>query len=213
MDFRTSTYFNYYKIDKSSYHEKVRFYEKHKKELGLLPFNEKIELDIDYSFALFEIGKYRKYLERADRLIEVVIMENIYTINGRNAYEDLLFNKAACYYNLELYDKCIYICRELIKINPKHVLSQKLYMKSLKKKGMNWYELNKAIAVVFLLSGISIILVELLVVDPFYEMYSHHVKIFRKTLFASSIGLLLFNELWIRYQCMAHVKRHSRIQK
>ena len=208
MTFRTSAYYHYYQIDKSSFHDKVRYYEGNLEKMEILPFHEKIEVEADYLFALFEIGKYKKFLSLADLMIETVIMENIYQLDGRNIYEELLFNKAACYYNLGLFDKAIYICKELIKINPHHLLSRKLFVRSLKEKGMEWYEINKAIAVVFILSGISVILVEMLVVAPFYEQYAHHVKFFKYLLFSVAGALLIFNELWVRYQCYRHVNKH-----
>jgi tetratricopeptide (TPR) repeat protein len=213
VSFRSSAYYQYSAIEKNSYRERVRYYESHLKEINVLPFEEFVEVKSDYVFALFELGKYHKFLQHVDEMIETVIIENIFTIDGRNVYEDLLFNKAACKYNLKLYDDAIYICKELIKINPAHKLAQKLYRKSLKEKGISWYEINKAVAIVFLLSAISVIMVELLVVDPFYEMYSHHVKFFRKGLLTASLGLLLFNECWVRYQCYLHVRLHSKVEK
>ncbi|NNF34931.1 MAG: tetratricopeptide repeat protein [Saprospiraceae bacterium] len=213
MSFRSSAYYQYSSIEKTSFRERVRYFESHIDEINGLPFDEYVEVKSDYVFALFELGKYHKFLRYVDGMIETVIIENIFTVDGRNVYEDLLFNKAACHYNLKQYDGAIYICKELIKINPTHKLAQKLFRKSLKEKGINWYEINKAIAVVFLLSAISVVMVELLVVDPFYEMYSHHVKFFRKLLLTASVGLLLFNECWVRYQCYRHVRKHSPREK
>lgn len=213
MNFRSSTYYQYSAIEKTSFRERVRYYESHLEEINSLPFEEHIEVKTDYLFALFELGKYHKFLQHVDKMIEAVIMENIFTIDGRNVYDRLLFNKAACKFNLKQYDEAIYICKELIKINPSQKLVQKLYRKSLKEKGIHWYEINKAIAIVFLLSAISVIMVELLVVDPFYEMYSHRVIIFRKLLLAASVGLLLFNECWVRYQCYQHVRRYTPREK
>ncbi len=213
MRFRSSAYYQYFSIEKKSFRERVRFYEGHIEEINGLSLDEYVEVKSDYVFALFELGKYHKFLIHVDEMIETVIMENIFLVDGRNVYEELLFNKAACKYNLKRYDEAIYICKELIKINPSHKLVQKLFRKSLKEKGISWYEINKAIAVVFLLSAISVIMVELLIVDPFYDTYSHHVKFFRKLLLTASVGLLLFNECWVRYQSYRHVRLHSREKK
>ena len=213
MGFRSTAYYNYWSIEKTSFRERVRYYERHLKEIHSLPVEEYIEIKSDYLFALFELGKHAKFLSQVDEMIEMVIMENVFQIDQRNVYEDLLFNKAACKFNLKQFDDAIYICKELLKINPRHLLAKKLYQKSLKEKGIDWYEINKAIAIVFLLSAISVIMVELLVVDPFYDMYSHHVSFFRKGLLVSSVGLLLFNECWVRYQCYLHVRIHSNREK
>ena len=201
-----STYFKFFKIDSSSYREKVRFYEENKKKISDLDYDEKFEIFADYIFALFEIGKYQKFLLQADEAIEMVIVENIYEINGRNIFEELLFCKGACLYNLERYEKASYVIEELIKINPNQQFAQKLYRKILRRKGIGWYEINKAIAVVFLLSAISESLAELLIIDPFYEKISEEIKIFRKSLFGISLVLLVFNEMWVRLKCYYQVK-------
>ena len=209
MSGQESIYVKFFRIDRSSYHEKVRYFELHRGEINTLTFEEIVEIKSDYLFALFEIGKYAKYLSEVDEMIETVIMENIYDVNGRNIYEDLLFCKAACYYNLDRIKESVHISCELIKINPHHHLAQNLFRRSLRKKGVHWYEVNKAIAMVFILSAISIVVAELLVIDPFYEQYAHHVRYFRWFLIISSLALLIFNEVWVRYRCYQYVKNYS----
>ena len=134
MTYRNSTYFKFYKINSSAYRDKVRFYEENELDIHSLDTDEKFEIYVDYVFALFEIGKYLKYLSFADEVIETVVMENIYEVNGKNLFEKLLFCKGACLYNLERYDKAAYVIEELIKINPSQNLSQSLYRKILRKK-------------------------------------------------------------------------------
>ena len=208
MKFDSKTYINFYKIEKNSFREKVRFYEQHVSEIEELFFEEKMEVKCDYGFALFEIGKYSKFLQIVDGLIEDVIIENIYEINGKNIFEELLFCKAACQFNQGRYEKAKYTVNELIKINPHHTIALKLYRKILRKSNFNWYEFNKAMAVVFILSGISVILVELLVVDPFYEQYSSHLEVFKWILFSSALLLLLYNEIWVRVRSYTLMKEN-----
>jgi hypothetical protein len=190
-------YLDFYQIDKVSFHEKVRFYEKNKAFISLLSFDKKIEIECDYLFALFEIGKYHRFLKRVDKMIELVIMENIYVIDDRNIFEDLLFTKAACLYNTYQYQSSLKVGGELMKINPNYPYLTRLFRQCLRRSGPNWYEINKAIAVVFILSGISVVLVQLLVVDPFYEQYAFRVTYFRNILFIGAFILLLYNELKI----------------
>ncbi|HMQ06085.1 MAG TPA: hypothetical protein PKC30_02235 [Saprospiraceae bacterium] len=202
-------YLHFYKIDKSSYQDKVRFFEKHKEQLTQLSFHEGLEMKADYAFALFELGKYYPYLKLCDELIETVIMENILRLNGKNIFEELLFRKAASLYNLRQFDDAIKIAREIIAINPANTLAANLLRQSLRLKGYKWYEVSKGIAVVFLLSGISVVVAELFVVDPFYETYAFHVRIFRISLFVIAGVLLLFNEIAIRAICFLHVNKYA----
>lgn len=191
-------YLDFYQIDKSSFHEKVRYFEQNKEYIALLSFDQKLEIQFDYLFALFEIGKYHRFLTKVDDMIELVIIENIFKIDDRNIFEDLLFTKVACLYNTGQYDKALKVCKELIRINPDYPYTLRLYRQCLRRSGPAWYEISKAIAVVFILSGISVVLVQLLVVDPFYEQYAHQVTLFRNSLFGISLLLLIFNECKIR---------------
>jgi hypothetical protein len=205
-----STYFKYYKISSSSYREKVRFYEENESRIENLEESKKIEIYTDYIFALFEIGKYQAFLNRVDNIIEAVVMENIYVISGKNIFEELLFCKGACLYNLERYEMGCSVIEELIKINTNHLYAQRLYRKILRRKGFNWYEINKAIAVVFLLSAISVTLAKLLIIDTFYEKISAEINVFRLSLFLISGTLLIINEFWIRLKCYYKVMAYSK---
>ena len=192
-------YLDFYQIDKSSFHEKVRYFERNKKYISLLAFDQKIEMECEYLFALFEIGKYHRFLSSVDEMIECVVIENIYRIDNRNIFEDLLFTKSACLYNTGQYEAALKVAGALIKINPEYPLIRRMHRQCLRKSGPTWYEINKAIAVVFILSGISVVLVQLLVVDPFYEQYAHQVTFFRNILFVTAFCLLIFNEIKIRH--------------
>jgi tetratricopeptide (TPR) repeat protein len=199
MSSANKIYLDFYQIDKSSYYEKVRYFEQNKNFLSLLAFDQKIEMECDYLFALFEIGKYHRFLGRVDRMIELVVIENIFELDNRNIFEDLLFTKAACLFNTNQYNKALNVTAALIKINHDYPLITKIHRQCLRKSGATWYEINKAIAVVFILSGISVVLVQLLIVDPFYEQYAYRVNIFRNILFAIAFSLLIFNEIKVRY--------------
>lgn len=192
-------YLDFYQIDKSSFHEKVRYFERNKKFISLLAFDQKIEMECDYLFALFEIGKYHRFLGSVDKMIECVVVENIYNIDNRNIFEDLLFIKGACLYNTGQYKAALKVTGALLKINPDYSLIKRMHRQCLRKSGPDWYEVNKAIAVVFILSGISVVLIQLLVVDPFYDQYAYRVTFFRNILLVVAFGLLVFNEIKVRY--------------
>ncbi len=202
-------YLHYYQINKSAYYDKIRFFEKNRDQLFQLSYHEILEIKSDYAFALFEMGKYSKYLNICDELLETVIIDNIYDINGKDVFEELLYRKAASLYNLNNYTKSMQICKELIAINPGHEIASNLFRQCLRKRGNKWYEINKGIAVVFLLSGISVVIAELFVVGPFYENISTQVHYFRNILFIIAFGLLVYNEIWIWAQCNQYVRKYA----
>jgi tetratricopeptide (TPR) repeat protein len=112
-------YFRYYNLGNHAYYDKTRFYEAYIQRNSSLNREEKFDLTLDYIKALFAIGKYEKYLEMADAVIEAVIEENIITIHDEDVFQDLLFKKAASLYNLKKYEDSIYILNQLVRINKK----------------------------------------------------------------------------------------------
>lgn len=128
-------YFRYYNLGNHAYYDKTRFYETYIQSNSNLNKEEKFDLTLDYVKAIFAIGKYGKFLELVDPIIETVIEENIITIHEEDVFQDLLFKKAASYYNLKKYDQSIAILKQLVKINEKdrdyHIL---LRLAQLKKR-------------------------------------------------------------------------------
>jgi len=63
-------YWQYFGLSASAYREKIRLYEANPDEIAELEFDDRIEIDIDYLFCLFEIGRYDRYISKSDRAIE-----------------------------------------------------------------------------------------------------------------------------------------------
>ena len=109
---------DYYRLSKKSFHERIRFFESHSQEISTLSTSEKSEIQFDYLCCLFEIGRYRKFLAQVDPLIEEVIIENIYEIEGKDVYKDLLSKKAASSYNISDHAQADYILKSLMSLYP-----------------------------------------------------------------------------------------------
>lgn len=192
-------YFKYHRIGSKAFRDKVRFYEENKSYLGQLDYEERIDVDLDYILCLFEIGKYHKFLSKVDSLIEVVIMDNIFEYNGLNIYNDLLFKKAACLFNTGQYIISEKILKSIVKIEPDNDLARTLYGKCKRKQSRDWYEGTKAVAMVMLMSALSIAFMELLVVRPFYDDYIETFNGMKIFFFITGLLVLLGNEAYLYY--------------
>lgn len=84
-------YWEYFGLEESAYRDKVKMYEDNSAQIAVLLFEDKCEIDIDYLFCLFEIGRYERFLSKVKPMIELVIMENIYDYRGVDIYKELLF--------------------------------------------------------------------------------------------------------------------------
>jgi tetratricopeptide (TPR) repeat protein len=182
-----------------AFRDKVRFYEDNRSIVNQLNYDDRIDIDLDYVLCLFEIGKYHKYLSKVDRLIEVTIVDNIYEYNGVNIYNDLLFKKAACLFNTGQYIKSEKVLKAIVKLEPENRLARTLYGKCKRKQGRDWYEGTKAVAMVLLMSAISIAFMELLIVRPFYNDYVATFSGMKIFFFVSGILSLIGNELYLNY--------------
>jgi len=78
-------YFEYHRMGNNAFRDKVRYYESNKALIHYLSYEERVDVDLDYLLCLFEIGKYHKFLKKADALIELVIMDNIFDYNGTSS--------------------------------------------------------------------------------------------------------------------------------
>lgn len=192
----TDFYIDYHRIQHHLFRERIRYYEEHRDVLHFLSFDQRIEVDIDYNLCLFEIGKYNRFLQNIDHLIESVIIEDIRELNGKDIYCELLIKKAACLYNTDRFEESIHISKQLLKINPDEQ-SKMLYAKCKRCMSKEKFDWMRATSVVFMLSGLSLSLCIVLVFKPFYSEYVNHLANLRNFLFLCGVLLMIFQELYI----------------
>jgi len=182
-----------------AFRDKVRFYEDNKSHIVNLDYEERIDVELDYALCLFEIGKYHKFLSKADSLIEVVITDNIFEYNGLNIYNDLLFKKGACLFNTGQYTKSEKILKAVAKLEPENNIVRILYGKCKRKQSRNWFDGVNVVAVFFLITAVVLSVIELLVIQQFYE--EHLSRLFNVKLFCfgASIFTLAASEVYLQY--------------
>jgi tetratricopeptide (TPR) repeat protein len=181
-------YFIYHSLDT---HGKVKYYLDKIKNNNALDYYEKLELSIDYTIALFEIGKYEKYLYIVDEVIEKVIEENIWEVQGVDAFEALLFRKAASHYNLAEYDAAIIILRQLVKINEHENLYKNLLSKAVRRdRHKNNNGLLRPITVLCFLTAVALKLLDIFVIDSFYNQYHMIVSMVTYAIFLLGTSIM-----------------------
>lgn len=194
----TKIFVQYFNLGATSYREKVRFFEENRYFFDFLHFNTKIEVEIDYAFCLFELGKYERYLNFVDNLIETVIKENIYLIDHINVYNELLFRKAACLYQLSKYTDSEYILMQLVKMEKDNALYLGLYVmtkrKILKEKFINL----KAVAVASFFIVIAITTVQILTF-PVLENFRMPFTYTKLAFFAIATLIIIYLEVSFQY--------------
>lgn len=180
---------DYSKIEKTNYKAMIQFYEEREVNINELLPKDKLEFDIDYTNALFELGKYVKCEATLNDLIVSVIRDNIFELNGKDVYQQLLFKKSACHYNIGEPEKCKHVLSELIKINPEESNYQNFYKRCYRiehKKTFRW--MGGLVVALFLFSA-CIVPIELLIVKPFYGDSAEALEIVRNALVLAALIL------------------------
>lgn len=188
-------YLDYQLIPSTDYRSKIRYFDRYQDLFEYLDEEQRLDIHLDFSKALFEVGNYHRFVKSVDPLIEQVIVHNVYQHNGEKIFEALLFKKSAALFNLRKYDEAIQILESLVKIDKDHVLAKRLFALCIRKRGKSWYDLSKAIAIVLLFSAVSILFAELVIVSSFYLEYLENVMILRNVLMLSAAALLIGREL------------------
>lgn len=191
-------YYDYLDIDYNAYQERIRFFEKQREVITELPYEMRLELSLDYVNALFEVGDYYGYLKHIDKLLETVLMDNVYDLNGVDIYQELLFKKASSYYNIVDHVRAEHVYSELIKIDPENRIYQLAYAKNY--TDHRRYESQKTrgfVIALFILTGM-VIGIELLVIRPFYSELAGAFELIRNLTFSSGLSIMVVKELAIR---------------
>jgi len=186
---------DYSRIEKTDYKGKVKFYEAQRSQINELLIKDKFELDVDYACALFELGRYHKSLDILDVLIEFVIRENVFSLEGEDIFHTLLFKKSACHYNLGESDKSKHVLQELIKMDPENSIYETFFKRCYRSEYKQEYRWMGGLVVGLFLLAAIIISIELLIVRPFYYESASMVEICRNAIFTFAILVLAAREL------------------
>lgn len=199
LDYHNIFYINYFRLEHTAYRDKVRYFENHKRLVHKLTEDQQQQMKIDYVICLFEIGRYDTFLRLVDQMIELVVIENIYSYNGKEIFNELLFRKSAALYNVKRYEEAEKVAKALTNIDRTDKKSRMLFKKCRRKYGVKRNENLKAISVLILITAIAVAYIELLIVKPFYQNYTHVFRVTKMILFCTGIGILISRELVFRY--------------
>lgn len=191
-------YNDYLEISPIAFQDKIRYFEKYRDRIILLPFNYSIEIQCDYVEALYHAEKYNKIIKVIDRLIETIIIENVYDIKGEDIFKSLLLIKANALHQCVEYQKSKYVTTELIKIDGYNAATKDIFIKNnidlLRYDGQ---KIRGFSILMFLLSAFVIGIEILMVRSLFPEIVAGFVTI-RNGLFCLGLCSYFGYEIYIR---------------
>jgi tetratricopeptide (TPR) repeat protein len=192
-------YLRYFRLGDTAYREKVRFYEENPDAISSLYFDDRLEIDFDYLYCLFEVGRYERFLSKVDPFIELIVEENIYEFRGENIFQELLFRKAACLYQLKQYPKSEVILKQLVRMDRQNPLFIGLYTICKRKIENDIYITIKALAMAAFLIVLGITIARIFL-EPFLAIYLAPFLVLRIILFSFGTCCLIGLELAFQYK-------------
>lgn len=205
--YHSKTYRDFKGIEFDNYRRIIHFYEERESTIRGLDFEEYFEMLTAYVKSLFEVGFHQKHLLMVDVAIEEAINHNVQYYAGEDIFEELLFRKAASHYRCIEYDRCDYVLRELIRINPYREDAIMLLKKCLRRKEPLFVNRAKALSIFCFLLAAAIICGEVLLVRPFYSMYAETVEWSRNGIFLFGCLSLVCGLLLHRLRVERQVER------
>lgn len=203
----TEAYIGFLKIADKAYAEKIRYFEDNSSVFRVLPEEEKFELNLSYTLALFEVGAYEKYLKTSDILIEWIFAENIITFKGKDVARQLLFRKACCLYNTQKYGPARKLATQVYRMYPDSPQNKILLRNIIYKiKEPAIQNIRAGVVVMYIVSAI-IIAVHLFLIQPFYSEYAHISEFGWQGVFGFASLLLLGTEMYLRFVSSKEVER------
>lgn len=198
-------------IDSKHYFQIISFYEQNFEDLQYISDKEYAEILFYYCKALFETSAYERFLFHIDELIELTIVENIYTIGTYNVYYEALFDKAAVYYNLKETDKAYQILEQLLKMNNNDHYVRYLIGRIERDRVKTHIRAYRGAAIICFIGSALVIMSEM-IVSTFYEFDNISMfNITRNTLFIAAFVILLIGEAFVRFK--AYMAIESKLKK
>ncbi|MFZ1750281.1 MAG: hypothetical protein WAU01_08825 [Saprospiraceae bacterium] len=192
-------YLQYFRLGETAYREKVRYYEENPDEIAALYFDDRLDIDFDYLYCLFEVGRYERFLSKVDPFIELIVVENIYEFRNENIYHELLFRKAACLYQMKQFSKSEEILRQLTRMNRQNPLFIGLYTICKRKIENDIFTTIKALAMAAILIVIGITVARIFL-EPFFDVYMASFLILRSVLIGFAVCCLLGLEVAFQFK-------------
>lgn len=196
----TNLYAHFKEVGDHSFRSVVQFWEAHAEEIQHLPVDRYFEMLNEYGRALFELGKYKNYLEAAEEILHLSIEYNISTWEDKDIVQHILMKKAAAHYHLYETEKSEHLLLELLKLNRNHQTARLLLERCMMRKKRHQNQGWKAATVILMLSSAIVVAIELCLVRPYWSSMTTYFEIFRNTLFILGLAVWASGEIYHRMQ-------------
>lgn len=193
-------YNQYLYMDDKAYYDKVRFFEQNENDVYNMRLEDSLWIQSGYLDAVFQIGKYKKYCDKSQDILQRLIYHNITNFHDENLYEEVLQKRACAFYNLKDYNRSIHISKELLKINPLRKDTRKILFYAYRSSHKRMLKFIKAAIMASLLSAAFILLFEQIVIASFFPEYIVSFLTITAAIFTPIFMLLIGVKVYIDFK-------------
>jgi tetratricopeptide (TPR) repeat protein len=186
----SNVYVAFRSLPKKGWIDIIKLYESKQEDIDLLSSAKRLDILDMYLEALYEIKDFRKLKKEVEHMIYLSLSEEIPVEIGLPYYQAALFWKADTCFQMREYKESQHILEQLIRMNPNNTLySSKLVKCFYWDKPSYIYRFRALTILLFFLAAI-VIIIEFLIIKPFYNEYSAFIMSLRSCLFLSALGIV-----------------------
>ncbi|MGK0388853.1 MAG: tetratricopeptide (TPR) repeat protein [Maribacter sp.] len=199
----SNVYVAFRSLPKKGWTDIIKLYESKQEDINLLSSAKRLDILDMYLEALHEIKDFKKLKKEVQCLIYLSLSEEIPVEIGLPYYQAALFWKADACFQMREYKEAQYILEQIIRMNPNNTLYSGKLVKCFYWDKPNYIYRFRAFSILLFFLAAAVIIIEFLIIKPFYSEYSAFIMMLRSGLFLSALGIVGAIEMlhWFCSEC------------
>lgn len=200
----SNVYVAFRSLPKKGWTDIIKLYESKQEDISLLSPARRLDVLDMYLEALYEIKDFKKLKKEVQHLIYLSLSEEIPVEIGLPYYQAALFWKADACFQIREYKEAQHILEQLIKMKPNDSTYSSKLVKCFYWDKPDYIYRFRAFAILLFFLSAAIIIIEFLIIKPFYNEYLSSTMTLRSGLFLSALGIVgaieILHWLWCEWK-------------
>ena len=186
----SNVYVAFRSLPKKGWTDIIKLYESKLEDIDLLSSAKRLDILDMYLEALHEIKDFRKLKKEVEHLIYLSLSEEIPVEIGLPYYQAALYWKADACFQMREYKEAQHILEQLVRMNPQNSLYSRKLVKCFYWDKPSYIYRFRALTILLFFMAVIVIIIEFLIIKPFFNEYSAFIMTLRSGLFLSALGIL-----------------------
>ncbi|SRR6056297_128166 len=193
-------YTSFKETGQQSFRSIVDFWDEHHDDLYQLPLDKYFDLLNTYARALFELGKYKKFLSKAEEILALSFEYNLTHWEDKDIVVHTLVKKSAAHFHLYELQAARKSLLQVLVLSPDHSAARHLLQRCVQRESRSKKQVWRALTILLLLAAAVSVAAELIIIRPFFPAIVEVTEYVRIGLFVAGLSLWAGAETvqWIR---------------